>query len=167
MKKLSLIITAAILAACSGDMDHNHADGDKMSHSKMDQAKIGQGIEISSPYVMPPFPGKDVAAGFFEVKNFGADDRLIAVSSPISDTVEIHNHIEENGVMKMRKIDGVDLPSGESISFKPGSYHLMMFGANIPEAQDDVALTLTYETAPSVTIIVPIGEPAEMDHSNH
>jgi len=161
LKKLFIVTIAAILTACSGEMTH-HEDG--MSHAGHNMSK---GIEISSAYVMPPFPGKDIAGGFFEITNHGADDRLIAASSPVSEQVEIHTHLNEGGVMKMRKIDGVNLPKGETIAFRPGSYHLMMFGANIPEGTEDIALTLTYENAEAVTMIVPIGEPDDEDHTGH
>lgn len=159
MKYLIPVIAAIMLSACSGQMHHgNHG-----------QHQAKDGIVISQARVLPPFPGRDTAAGYFEITNHGADDRLISVSSPISPAVEIHNHIEEDGVMKMRQVDGVDLAKGETIVFKPGSYHLMMFKADLPETMDEVALTLNYEKAPPVTLIVPVdGRGAEMeDHSGH
>ena len=162
MRHLFVISAAAILAACSGEMHHGSEGGHSHAGHQMDS-----GIVISSAYVMPPFPGKDVAGGFFEITNHGEDNRLISVSSPISETVEIHTHLNEDGVMKMRKIDGLDLPAGETITFKPGSYHLMMFGVDIPDGTEDVALTLNYETGEPITLIVPIGEPSEDDHSGH
>ncbi len=161
MKKISILLVA-VLAACSAEMHHGEDGGNSHAAHQMEK-----GIVISSAYVMPPFPGKDLAGGFFEITNHGADDRLISVSSPVSETVEIHTHLKEDGVMKMRQIDGLDLPKGETIIFKPGSYHLMLFGTNLPEGTEDVALTLTYEKAEPVTIIAPLGELDEDDHSGH
>lgn len=161
MKKLLIAMMAgAALTACAAETDR------AMDHSGHNMSK---GIEISSVHIKPPFPGKDVAAGFFSITNHGADDRLIAASSPISGNVEIHTHLNDNGVMKMRQIDGVDLPSGETIEFRPGSYHLMMFGVELEADQVDAALKFTYENADPVTLIVPIGEPndTKMDHRNH
>lgn len=120
-----------------------------------------KGIKISSAFIRPPFPGRDIAAGFFTVSNNGADDRLIAASSPMSATIEIHTHVMENGVMKMRKVEGVDLPSGSTVRFEPGSYHLMMFGTDIPEGTEVVSVTLTYEKAAPATLTVPLNEPGE------
>jgi len=150
MKKLLVISVAAILAACSGHegMDHKM---DHSSHESMD------GIVISSARVLPPFPGRDTAAGYFEITNHGdTADRLVSVTSPISDSVEIHNHIEEDGVMKMRRVEGVEIAPGETVIFKPGSFHLMMFKTTLPENQEDVSLTLNYENADSVTLIVDV-----------
>jgi len=127
------------------------------------------GIIISQARVLPPFPGKDIAAGYFEITNYGEADRLVSVTSPISEAVEIHTHIEDNGVMKMRRVSGVDLAKGETLAFKPGSYHLMMFKSDLPDTIDEVALTLNYEKAPSVTIIVPVERRGADDksHSGH
>ncbi len=162
MKKILTVLAIVALAACSGEMDH----------SKMDQSghQMTEGIVISSARVLPPFPGKDTAAGYFKITNHGAADKLVSVTSPISGAVEIHNHLEEDGVMKMRRVDGVDLAAGAAVEFRPGSYHLMMFKAALPDTQDEVSLTLNYENAPSVTIIVPVegrGDEAEDDHSGH
>ena len=117
--------------------------------------------------MLPPFPGRDISAGYFEITNHGHhDDRLIAASSPVSESVEIHTHNEEDGVMKMRRVEGVDLPAGQSVVFKPGGYHLMFFGTALKEGQTDVSVTLTYETAPPVTIIVPL-EGHDVDKNGH
>lgn len=162
MKKLMTIVAMGLLTAC-GAKDGAHSGHDM----NMSEAKTG--IVVSSARVLPPFPGKDTAAAYFELKNEGSDNRLLSVSSPISDAVEIHNHIEENGVMKMRRVDGVDVKAGGTVVFKPGSFHIMMFKVNLPETQEDVPLTLTYSDGTSVTLIAPIegrGEAME-DHSGH
>lgn len=163
MKHIFLAASALTLIAC-GNASHTHDEA--LSDPVMNQ-HADKGIEVSAAYVMPPFPGRDTAAGFFEITNHGPDDRLISASSPISDAVEIHTHSDDGGVMKMRRIDGVDIAQGETLVFRPGSYHLMMFGAVIPEDAEDVALTLTYENAQPVTLIVPIGEPETASEGSH
>lgn len=162
MKKLIVIVALGLLTAC-GSKDGSHSEHD------MKMSKTENGIVVSSARVLPPFPGKDTAAAYFELKNEGGDNRLVSVSSPISDAVEIHNHIEENGVMKMRRVEGVDLEAGETVAFKPGSYHIMMFKADLPDTQEDASLTLTYSDGTSSTLIAPVegrGEKTE-DHSGH
>ena len=166
MKKFLMVIAAVTLAACSGEM--NHGEGG-MSHAGH---QMDEGIVISSARVLPPFPGRDTAAGYMSITNHSkTDDTLVSVTSPISGAVEIHNHINEDGVMKMRQVEGIEIKAGETVELKPGSFHLMMFKANLPEDQQDVSLTLNYENAPSVTMIVPVegrGENSKMeDHSGH
>ncbi len=149
MKKFLMPITAAFLMACSGQVESDNAAHEAhQSHA---------GIVISSARVLPPFPGRDTSAGYFEIVNHGSKaDKLIAASSPVSEVIEIHNHIEEDGVMKMRRVDGIDLPPGEKVVFKPGSYHLMMFKTKLPEDETSIPLTLNYQNAEPVTLIVDI-----------
>lgn len=151
MRQFLTLIAATTLMACSGEMHHSESGNSHAGH------QMDEGIVISSARVLPPFPGRDTAAGYMSITNHSqSDDKLISVTSPISGAVEIHNHIEDNGVMKMRQVDGIMLKAGETVELKPGSFHLMMFKANLPEDQKDVSLTLNYEKAPSVTMIVPV-----------
>jgi len=164
MKKILTVIAAISLTACAAEMNHGKGDVSHAAH------QMDEGIVISSARVLPPFPGRDTAAGYMSITNHSkSDDRLVSVTSPISGAVEIHNHIQEDGVMKMRQVDGIEIKAGETVELKPGSFHLMMFKAELPDGQDDVSLTLNYENAPSVTMIVPLeGRGGKMeDHSGH
>ncbi len=166
MKHLILAASALALVACgNAETDTKMEKAADVAH---DMAQMKKGIEISSAYVRAPMPGRDIGAAFFDVTNHGADDRLISATSPASDNVEVHNHINDNGVMRMRQVEAVELAKGETVSFKPGSFHLMLYGMTVTEGQEDVAITLNYENADPVTLIVPIGEPAKgMGHNSH
>ena len=163
MKKVLFLSAVFALLACTGGEDHSTHDKPQL---KSENGSV-QGIEIASARVLPPFPGRDTAAAYFTVTNHGESaDRLLSVSSPVSDAVEIHNHIEENGVMKMRQVSGgIVLEPGKTVELKQGSYHVMMFKTVLAEDQEDVALTLDYENAEDVTIIAEIVEHG--DHGNH
>lgn len=162
MKRLFISTLLALsLSACS-EMDHS-----EMQHHT-DAAQSAGTVEVSGAFIKPPFTGRTTAAGFMHLENKGAATRLIKASSPISPRVEIHTHLHEDGVMKMRRIEGIDLAAGQSVELKPGSYHLMMFDTVIPEGETDAPLTLHYEDGSEVTLIVPLGDDApasEMDHS--
>lgn len=117
---------------------------------------IAAGLDITNAYIAPPFKGRDVAAGFFTLTNNGPDDRLVSAASPIAKSVEIHTHSEVDGVMAMRQLDGIDLPNGVTVEFKPGSYHLMMFGVELADDVTEAPLTLTYASGEDMTLNVPI-----------
>lgn len=164
LRKTICTAAALLLAACSGEMDHS-----KMDHHADAAASTGT-VEVSSAFIKPPFTGRTTSAAFMRLENKGADTRLISASSPISPRVEIHTHLHEDGVMKMRRVDGIDITAGETVELKPGGYHLMMFDTVIPDGAADAALTLSYADGTEVTMIVPLGDgPAdgEMDHSAH
>lgn len=150
MHKSLLICAAFALSACGAGTDHS-----EMNHNKA-AAKTLQSVEISNARIVPPFQGRTTAASFFTLENIGGDTQLIAASSPISKSVEIHTHLREGGVMKMRRIEAVDLPAGRSVEFKPGGYHLMMFKTKLPMDMTEAPLTLRYANGETVTIIVPI-----------
>ena len=136
----------------------------------------GEGIELSNVRINPPLPGQTtgVAQRYVEAQasgRHGDTDRLIAVSSSVSDRIELHTHIEEGGVMKMRRVDGIELPHGEGVDLRPGSYHVMMFNAEMALG-DEVVLTLDFETADDLTVVAPVVMRGEMrqgdvDHGNH
>ncbi|MGH1406852.1 MAG: copper chaperone PCu(A)C [Rhodomicrobiaceae bacterium] len=67
-------------------------------------------------------------AAYFTLKNNGKTARhLIGASSPLSDRVELHTHLKEDGVMKMRKMkDGIIVKPGETLHFKPAGNHIML-----------------------------------------
>ncbi|GAB1577322.1 copper chaperone PCu(A)C [Bordetella petrii] len=46
--------------------------------------------------------------------------------SDAAGTTEIHEMALQGDVMKMRQIDGLDLPAGQDVELKPGGYHLML-----------------------------------------
>jgi len=140
-------LAAVLLSACGG---HAHHGAD---HSETTTA----GMTVSNAAVMPPLPGRDVALGTFMLtNNSGADDVLLAASAPVSGRVELHNHIKEGDVMKMRRVDSLALAAGESVEFKRGGYHLMMFQSAIGDDVKSVPVTLTFENAGDVTVTAKI-----------
>ena len=73
-------------------------------------------------------------------------DRLVAASTPVAKKAELHEMSMQNGVMKMRQVDGIALPAGKPVTLKPGGYHIMLLGLNKPlEQGQTIPLTLTFE----------------------
>ncbi len=78
----------------------------------------------------------------------GAVDRLIGVSSPAAELVEVHGHMMSGGQMSMAKLDSVEIPAGETVKFKPGGLHLMLIGLR-RQLKEGTKLTLQFEFAKS------------------
>ena len=102
----------------------------------------------------------------------GPPDRLLSASSPIADTVELHGSTNDAGVMRMRPVPSLALPSGQSVELKPGGLHLMMMGLKRPLTPgSSFPLTLTFEHSPPITAMVTVGTAGaagpEMDHTMH
>lgn len=102
-------------------------------------------------------PGRP-AAGYMTVMNKGATpDALKSAHSDQAERVELHTHSMDNGVMRMRQIESVDVPASGEVSFSSGGHHLMVFGLK-PEVKpgSSVSITLEFEKAGSVRIDFPV-----------
>jgi copper(I)-binding protein len=86
------------------------------------------------------------------------DDRLIAAASDVAKRVELHTHIEEDGFMKMTKIeDGMIIPAGGMLALKRGGDHVMFMGLTRSLEHGDIfELTLIFEHAGDVILTVPV-----------
>jgi copper(I)-binding protein len=101
------------------------------------------------------------AVYFTLVNNSASPDRLVSAASPAAETVELHTHFEEDGVLRMRPIDGIDIPADGKVAFQPGGLHVMLVGLRgaLKEGHT-VPVTLVFEKAGPVTAmarILPIG----------
>lgn len=96
-------------------------------------------------------------AAYLTVTDNGQPDRLVGVSTPVAATAQLHETIDDQGVMKMRAVPGIDLVPGKPVSFQPGGYHVMLMGLQSPlKAGDTFPLTLTFEHAPPITATVKV-----------
>lgn len=113
--------------------------------SKAQDASV---ISVENALVRLTIPGRP-AAGYVMIRNAGANaDAVVSASSPMAERVELHTHLMENGVMKMRQVEKVDVPAKGKAEFKPGGFHLMIFGLKSGiKPGDTLPLTLTLEKA--------------------
>ena len=98
-------------------------------------------------------------AAFLMIHNHSdQDDRLISAASDVAKRVELHTHLEEDGVMKMTKLeDGVVIPAGGMHELKRGGDHVMFMGLTRSlEHGDMIELILSFEHAGNVTMTFPV-----------
>ena len=101
--------------------------------------------EVKDAWVRATVPGQKVAGAYLEIRSLSAA-RLVGVRSPVAKTAEIHSMSNEGGVMKMRHLDALDLPAGQSVRLEPNGNHIMLFDIKQPlEAGARVPLTLIIE----------------------
>ncbi|MEM5475323.1 copper chaperone PCu(A)C [Pacificibacter sp. AS14] len=116
-------------------------------------------ITIEDAYARSSGPSAKTGAAFFVIKNTSAEeDRLIGATSDVAKVVELHTHIEEDGIMKMRKVDdGFDVPAMGAHALQRGADHVMFMGLNAPMVQGETFdVTLTFENSGDITITVPV-----------
>ena len=90
-------------------------------------------IEIKNQWARASNDGQDVSAAYMTIVS-NEDTSLIAIDSDVADVIEIHSMSMENGVMKMRMLDTLDLIAGKPTELIPGGFHLMLFDLKKPLA---------------------------------
>lgn len=141
-----LLIGLAALAACNAAGAPGAANANPA------------GLSIQDAFARPA-PAGGMGGAFLTVVNTGsAPDRLVSARSPIAQTVETHETIDDNGVMKMRPVaGGFEVPANGKLELKPGGKHLMFVGLTSPlTAGSDVEITLVFEKAGEKTLKVPV-----------
>ena len=123
-------------------------------------------IEITHPFATPtPAGAVNGAAYIVSLKNGGAQpDKLVKASTPAAERTEIHSmSVDNGGVMRMRQVDGIDLPPGSTVTMKPGDgYHFMLIGVKQPLKDGDTfPMTLEFARAgkTEVKIVVQVPKP--------
>jgi periplasmic copper chaperone A len=111
-------------------------------------------ITINNPYVRAVPPGQSNSAAYMVLTNkSAAPHRLVAVTSPMVDHIQIHMTSNNNGVMQMREVGAVDIAAHQSQSFEPGSLHIMLLGLKQPlQPGIEVPLTLIFEDNSSESV---------------
>ncbi len=115
-------------------------------------------------------PSVPTGAVFLELKNSGPyNDSLIGVNTPVAKTVEIHNHINDKGIMRMREVRKIDIPAGRSVILEPGGYHLMLINLKSPlKLNQTFPINLLYQSGKSETVNVTVDNGANFKgHHNH
>jgi len=119
-------------------------------------------LTIRGAWTRPAAAGLN-GAGYLTIVNSGhAADKLLSASSPAAARVSIHESRMVGAVMTMRRLDGVAIPAGASVTFKPGGLHLMLEGLKAPLKEGDrVAVTLVFARAGrmAATLVVAGGPP--------
>lgn len=135
------------------------------------EARVGD-LVVEHPYALPSVPGSPNGAAYLRaVRNTGTQpDRLLGASTPVARTVEIHHMAQDTaGVMRMRQVEGLDLPAGASVALKHGGeWHLMLMNLQRPlKVGERFALTLRFERAGAQEVTVWVQSPKDAKAAEH
>lgn len=121
------------------------------------QAHACGDLTVSAAWARVAPPTATVMAGYLTLANPGDEAVTVtAASSPSFERVEMHDMTHENGVMKMRKLDQIEIAPGGKAELAPGGRHLMLIRPKRAfAAGDQIELTLLCgEHAQTVTLPV-------------
>lgn len=151
MKNLFLLLTILIIACSANAGDSHH------------------GMEIKHGWARATPPGASTSAMYMTINNH-ADMaiKLIGVKSAISDRIEIHNTTQKDGMMQMRKTDGIEIAKNSVAELKPHGTHVMLFDLKNPlKAGTSFSVELIFDNGKTMSVEVPVKKQAQgSDHSN-
>jgi len=119
---------------------------------------LADGYKIENPRARPSLGVAKNTAAFFTIhNNTGKADKLVSAEGTVSRKVELHTHLKENGVFKMRQVPHIDIPANGMVELKSGGLHVMVIGVHSPlKVGDKFKLKLNFEHAKPMTITVPV-----------
>lgn len=160
MKKLfNTLLLASVLVTTSVIADN-------------DEIKLGS-LKIEDAKARATVPAQKMSGGFMKIENKGGADKLLAASSSVSKTMELHAMSMEGNVMKMREIKAIEIPANGKVELKSGGLHLMFIDLKEQlKPGSTIKVKLKFEKAGEVEVPFKVmghpahGEPGH-DHSKH
>lgn len=132
------------------------------------QTPPGTTIKVENAWSRATPGGSKTGVVYMTLVNGGASaDRLIGGTTPIAQAVQFHSNINDNGVMRMRELTGIDIAPGSKVTLKPGSTHAMLVGLKQPLKEgQSFPLTLEFEKAGKLDVTIPIEKIGATEHQN-
>ncbi|MEU9178140.1 copper chaperone PCu(A)C [Streptomyces sp. NPDC048550] len=143
----ALSLTAALaISGCSSDSDSGSA-----AKAGADKPKM----TVTGAFMPEPVNDK-MAGAFMVIKNDSKTaDKLTAVTSPLSDDLQIH----ETKDQKMQQVAAMDVPANGELKLERGGSHVMFMGLkNTPKVGDKVTVELRFEKADPVKVELDVKE---------
>lgn len=133
---------AAMEEGAADEMEGMTETEDDMGHT--------EGMDMGS--------GSTSAAYMTLVNRADEPDMLISAATDAVEVVELHNNeIDENGVMRMRPVESIEIPAKGEVALAPGGYHVMLIGLKQDLVEGaTVNLTLTFENAGEREVVAEI-----------
>lgn len=116
-------------------------------------------VSVEEGYVRLLPPGTPNTAAFMTLSNDAEKPvRLVAAASSVAARVELHTHLNDNGIMRMRQVAHIEVPAGGRVQLQPGGLHVMLFDVKPLTAAARVPLTLTFDDGQSLSLSLPVRE---------
>jgi periplasmic copper chaperone A len=123
-------------------------------------------VRITNAWARATPGGAQTAAAYVTLVS-SAGDRLTGASTPAAQKAELHTMTMDGGVMKMRQVDSIDVPAGQTVTLKPGGYHIMLVGLTEPLKEGQTfLLTLTFAKAGTQDVVVTVQKVGAMGPGN-
>lgn len=129
-------------------------------------AGAADNISVQDPYVRLAPPNAPATGAFMVIKNAGDKDvKVVKADNPASKVTELHTHINDGGVMRMRPVPAIEVKAKGEAVLKPGGLHVMLIDLKGPMKEGDkVAITLGFDDGSSKQVEAPVKKPMPVEH---
>lgn len=126
-------------------------------------------LHVDHPWARATPPVAPTAAAYFIIHNKGAAaDRLLGAETAAAGRVELHEHVHQDGLMKMQHVQAVEVPAHGEARFEPMGYHVMLFDLKQPLAEGErFPMTLHFEKAGDLKVEIAVQKDAPQAHGEH
>lgn len=147
-------VLLASLFSCVASLQATHSSAGSNTPSQQQNT----GIQFTKFYARATAGGN--GAFFGVLKNQQAiNDRLVEVqvSPDLCAHVELHTHIHEGEIKRMRPVKDMPISSKATLKLQPGGLHVMLMGLKRPLIEGETfKATLIFENSPALQIQIPI-----------
>jgi copper(I)-binding protein len=120
----------------------------------------GAGLVPVAASVEEPATTGEATVGYLDIRNNGAADTLLSVSTSVGGTVELRAPVNRDTTpIVMHTVPSVPLPADKTTQLDPDSYHLLISGAGAMHDGKDIKLTLTFAHAAPITVYALVTDP--------
>jgi hypothetical protein len=155
-------VLISVTAACQAENEvaKKPAEASQAQAAPAASAKAADAVKAENPFVRAVPPGQPNSAAFMVLVNSGdVAHQVVSASSPVANTVELHTHTNNNGVMEMRQISQIDVPAQGKAELAPGGLHIMLIELRQElKVGESVAVTLNFADGSTSVVDAPIQE---------
>jgi len=126
------------------------------------QKRVRSGnLVVEQPWVRASTAKNRPATAYLTIRNRGKkNDTLLKVSTPLSESAEVHSTTKNSGATRKSRVWPVKIPGGGKVVLAPGGLHIKMTNLKAPLVKGKtVELTIWFIRAGKITVTAPIYGP--------
>ena len=147
LRPLVLTLSGLLLMSCGGS-----------SGSDAPEIQVEGGWARAMPLMEEEGGAGTNSAVYFLLRNQGGEtDRLTGGETHAAAAVQIHESRIVDDVMRMRRVDGLDIPAGDAVELRPGGMHIMLVGLTSSLVEgEEINLTLHFRRSGDLVVTLPV-----------
>lgn len=128
-------------------------------------------LKVTDAWVKPTVPGQPVGAAYMKLTS-DKNVEIVDLSSPVAGKTELHSMSMTGNIMRMKRVERLQLKAGRAVELKPGGYHIMLMELKhqIKEGETVPISVVTQDESgnkATVSIKAVATAPAESDSDAH